>query len=265
MGIKNKEGNPFFQLLLDAMDKKLAGHKHYSSRQLKPMDKELRHKIEFKIKHYAGDVIYNINGFLDKNKDTLFQDFKRLLFKSNNPLITKMWPEGAQNILTVQKMNDNESCFNDFITLHDSIYSLRRSYLIKLTVDYQWILSDDKETLHRRHVIPQFYDCAGEESNEQRAVLRKMHQAQRSEVSGRVRQWKSEPPSEILGSRGEHIGETRRFRLQTRIRQIFEEVSCFWKPRMLSNVPLPPALPFLFSRRKVNYVWKSTYKGIWFY
>ncbi|XP_011341843.2 myosin-IA [Ooceraea biroi] len=91
------------EMLLSAMDTKLAGHKHYTSRQLKPMDKELEHKTQFKIKHYAGDVVYNINGFLDKNKDTLFQDFKRLLYKSNNPIISKMWPEGAQNILTTTK------------------------------------------------------------------------------------------------------------------------------------------------------------------
>lgn len=90
-------------MLLEAMDQKLLDHKHYTSRQLKPMDKELQHKVQFKIKHYAGDVIYNISGFLDKNKDTLFQDFKRLLYKSSNPIISKMWPEGAQNILKVCK------------------------------------------------------------------------------------------------------------------------------------------------------------------
>lgn len=90
-------------MLLNAMDKKLVDHKHYSSRQLKPMDKELEHRTQFKIKHYAGDVIYNINGFLDKNKDTLFQDFKRLLYQSKNSVISKMWPEGAQNILKVKR------------------------------------------------------------------------------------------------------------------------------------------------------------------
>ncbi|XP_033193175.1 unconventional myosin ID [Bombus vosnesenskii] len=91
------------EMVLEAMDQKLLDHKHYASRQLKPMDKELQHKIQFKIKHYAGDVIYNINGFLDKNKDTLFQDFKRLLYKSSNPIVSKMWPEGAQNILKTTK------------------------------------------------------------------------------------------------------------------------------------------------------------------
>ena len=39
------------------------------------------------VKHYAGDVIYNISGFIEKNRDTLFQDFKRLLFNSKNPVI----------------------------------------------------------------------------------------------------------------------------------------------------------------------------------
>lgn len=89
-------------MLLEAMDTKLADHQHYTSRQLKPTDKELQHKIHFKIKHYAGDVVYNISGFLDKNKDTLFQDFKRLLYKSNDSIISKMWPEGAQDITKVR-------------------------------------------------------------------------------------------------------------------------------------------------------------------
>ena len=41
---------------------------------------------DFLIRHYAGDVVYNINGFIDKNRDTLFQDFKRLLFHSKNEI-----------------------------------------------------------------------------------------------------------------------------------------------------------------------------------
>lgn len=89
-------------MLLEAMDKKLMDHKHYASRQLKPMDKELQHKTQFRIKHYAGDVVYAVNGFLDKNKDTLFQDFKRLMYKSKNPLVSGMWPEGAQDITKVR-------------------------------------------------------------------------------------------------------------------------------------------------------------------
>lgn len=88
-------------MLLEAMDKRLANHKHFTSRQLNPMDKELQHKTQFRIKHYAGDVVYNVHGFLDKNKDTLFQDFKRLLYNSDNKIVSSMWPEGAENIAKV--------------------------------------------------------------------------------------------------------------------------------------------------------------------
>ncbi|XP_047111722.1 unconventional myosin ID [Schistocerca piceifrons] len=91
------------EMLLEAMDEKLSNHEHFTSRQLNPMDKELKHKVEFRIRHYAGDVVYNIIGFLDKNKDTLFQDFKRLLFNSSNKLISSMWPEGAMDITKTTK------------------------------------------------------------------------------------------------------------------------------------------------------------------
>jgi len=35
---------------------------------------------DFRILHYAGEVTYCVLSFIDKNKDTLFQDFKRLLY-----------------------------------------------------------------------------------------------------------------------------------------------------------------------------------------
>lgn len=85
------------------MDKKLVDHKHYSSRQLKPMDKELKHRENFRITHYAGDVIYSVTGFMEKNKDTLFQDFKRLLFHSKDANLSAMWPEGSQDITKTTK------------------------------------------------------------------------------------------------------------------------------------------------------------------
>lgn len=48
-------------------------------------------------------MVYAINGFIDKNKDTLFQDFKRLLFNSDCTLLKEMWPEGAQDISKTTK------------------------------------------------------------------------------------------------------------------------------------------------------------------
>ncbi|KAL0268992.1 UNVERIFIED_CONTAM: hypothetical protein PYX00_010747 [Menopon gallinae] len=91
------------EMLLEAMDKKLVHHSHYASRQTKTMDKTIKHKVEFRIVHYAGEVLYNINGFLEKNKDTLFQDLKRLMYNSKNSVVSSMWPEGAQDITKTTK------------------------------------------------------------------------------------------------------------------------------------------------------------------
>ncbi|XP_014386021.1 PREDICTED: unconventional myosin-Ig, partial [Myotis brandtii] len=48
--------------------------------QLCPTDKTMEFGRDFRIKHYAGDVTYSVLGFIDKNRDALFQDFKRLLY-----------------------------------------------------------------------------------------------------------------------------------------------------------------------------------------
>lgn len=91
------------EMLLEAMDRNLGEHAHYSSRQSKPMDKQLKHREDFRITHYAGDVVYDIKGFIEKNKDTLYQDFKRLLHNSKNIHLSEMWPEGAQDIKLTTK------------------------------------------------------------------------------------------------------------------------------------------------------------------
>ncbi|KAL4708007.1 hypothetical protein ACJJTC_010623, partial [Scirpophaga incertulas] len=91
------------QQLLEAMDKRLKGHKHYTSRQLAPTDKKLQHGIHFRITHYAGDVTYAITGFMDKNKDALWQDLKRLLHSSTNRSLADMWPEGGEHIQKTSK------------------------------------------------------------------------------------------------------------------------------------------------------------------
>ena len=78
--------------MLDSLNLKLKGHPHFSSRKLDPSNKTLEYGRDFMIKHYAGEeVTYSINGFIDKNKDTLFEDFKKLLHnRLNYNLIIKL-------------------------------------------------------------------------------------------------------------------------------------------------------------------------------
>mmetsp|Transcript_27233 Transcript_27233/g.38371 ORF Transcript_27233/g.38371 Transcript_27233/m.38371 type:complete len:1003 (-) Transcript_27233:51-3059(-) len=46
----------------------------------------------FRLKHYAGDVTYSVNGFLDKNKDTLYVDLVNAMLTSNNALVLALFP-----------------------------------------------------------------------------------------------------------------------------------------------------------------------------
>uniref|UniRef100_A0A8C7LDN2 Myosin ID n=1 Tax=Oncorhynchus kisutch TaxID=8019 RepID=A0A8C7LDN2_ONCKI len=91
------------EVFLQGLNSKLAKHAHYTSRKLSPTDKSLEFDRDFRIRHYAGDVVYSVVGFIDKNKDTLFQDFKRLLYNSSNPVLKMMWPEGKLSITEVTK------------------------------------------------------------------------------------------------------------------------------------------------------------------
>uniref|UniRef100_A0A8C8CL10 Myosin IG n=1 Tax=Oncorhynchus tshawytscha TaxID=74940 RepID=A0A8C8CL10_ONCTS len=90
-------------ICLESMDAKLRQHPHYTSRKLTPSDKTMEFHRDFRIRHYAGDVTYSVEGFLDKNKDPLFQDFKRLMYNSSNPVLKEMWPDGQLSITEVTK------------------------------------------------------------------------------------------------------------------------------------------------------------------
>ena len=48
---------------------------------------------KFLIKHYAGDVYYDINGMTEKNKDQLLKDLLVLISKSGNQFLTSLFPE----------------------------------------------------------------------------------------------------------------------------------------------------------------------------
>ncbi|MEE6512006.1 hypothetical protein FKM82_018920 [Ascaphus truei] len=90
-------------MFLESMNTKLCKHPHYTSRKLFATDKSMEFKRDFRIKHYAGNVTYSVEGFIDKNKDTLFQDFKRLMYNSKDPVLRDMWPEGQLSISEVTK------------------------------------------------------------------------------------------------------------------------------------------------------------------
>ena len=42
---------------------------------------------QFVVKHYAGDVVYTVNGFMDANNDMLFRDLKAAMTKATNLIV----------------------------------------------------------------------------------------------------------------------------------------------------------------------------------
>ncbi|PVG02990.1 myosin-1 [Serendipita vermifera] len=48
---------------------------------------------QFLIKHYAGDVMYNVSGMTDKNKDTLIKDLLDLVAASTNKFLNDLFPD----------------------------------------------------------------------------------------------------------------------------------------------------------------------------
>ncbi|XP_016787509.2 unconventional myosin-Id isoform X12 [Pan troglodytes] len=113
------------EMFLEALNSKLGKHAHFSSRKLCASDKILEFDRDFRIRHYAGDVVYSVIGFIDKNKDTLFQDFKRLMYNSSNPVLKNMWPEGKLSITEVTKRPLTAATLfkNSMIALVDNLAS----------------------------------------------------------------------------------------------------------------------------------------------
>ncbi|KAM4626521.1 unconventional myosin-Ib isoform 3-T3 [Discoglossus pictus] len=82
---------------LQKLNQICATHQHFESRMSKCSrflnDTSLPHSC-FRIQHYAGKVMYQVEGFVDKNNDLLYRDLSQAMWKANNPLIKDMFPEG---------------------------------------------------------------------------------------------------------------------------------------------------------------------------
>lgn len=141
------------EIFLEALNEKLSDHKHYSSRKLNPSDKTIEFARDFRIRHYAGDVTYKVTGFIDKNKDTLFQDFKRLLYNSKNEFLRNMWPEGAKSMTEVTKrpVTAGTNFKNSIIQLVEKLASKEPYYVrcIKPNEEKSPVLFNNERVRHQ--------------------------------------------------------------------------------------------------------------------
>lgn len=110
-----RPGDPTDSTMLAKMDRTFNKHKHYISHEKadiklqKIMARNVKIVLfifcknllmfilkEFQLVHYAGDVTYSINGFLEKNNDLLFRDVKESMSKSSNGIVQMLFPPKEQ-------------------------------------------------------------------------------------------------------------------------------------------------------------------------
>jgi len=76
--------------ILEKLNANFKTHAHYES--FETTKSKAIGTTEFRLKHYAGDVTYDVTGFIDKNKDTLFKDVQDLMSTSDHRLIAQLFP-----------------------------------------------------------------------------------------------------------------------------------------------------------------------------
>ncbi|CAL1536218.1 unnamed protein product [Lymnaea stagnalis] len=112
-----RPGNTSDQTFLDKLDDRCAKHPHYESRKCKKnqSDKSLPHDA-FRLRHYAGNVLYKISGFLDKNNDLLFRDLSQAMFQCTHPMLQELFPEGKPSENSLKRPATAGSQFKTSVT-----------------------------------------------------------------------------------------------------------------------------------------------------
>ena len=77
--------------MLKKLDHNISSHAHFEASASSNVGKN-KGRGFFVVKHFAGDVTYAIDGFLEKNKDTLFSDLIDLMGSSKNSFIANLFP-----------------------------------------------------------------------------------------------------------------------------------------------------------------------------
>ncbi|GIY10789.1 unconventional myosin-Ib [Caerostris darwini] len=57
----------------------------------------------FRVRHYAGAVTYSVTGFIDKNNDILHRDLSQAMYKTDQPLLKTLFPEGNPRRTTLKR------------------------------------------------------------------------------------------------------------------------------------------------------------------
>ncbi|XP_040295358.1 unconventional myosin-Ib isoform X3 [Bufo bufo] len=133
------------ETFLEKLNQICATHQHFESRMSKSSrflnDTSLPHSC-FRIQHYAGKVMYQVEGFVDKNNDLLYRDLSQAMWKANNGLIKDMFPEGNPVKINLKRPPTAGSQFKA------SVSTLMKNLLTKNPNYIRCIKPNDKKAAH---------------------------------------------------------------------------------------------------------------------
>ncbi|XP_053554567.1 unconventional myosin-Ib isoform X3 [Bombina bombina] len=133
------------ETFLEKLNQICATHQHFESRMSKCSrflnDTTLPHSC-FRIQHYAGKVMYQVEGFVDKNNDLLYRDLSQAMWKANNPLIKAMFPEGNPAKINLKRPPTAGSQFKA------SVSTLMKNLLTKNPNYIRCVKPNDKKAAH---------------------------------------------------------------------------------------------------------------------
>lgn len=124
-----RPGEPTDKSFLAKMNENLSHHKHYISHKKAGGDSQKSmSREEFCLKHYAGDVTYNVDGFLDKNNDLLFRDLREVMSETTNSITKEVFP--ASDVTTKKRPNTAATQFkNSLNQLMEILMNKEPSYI----------------------------------------------------------------------------------------------------------------------------------------
>uniref|UniRef100_A0ABM5ERI0 Unconventional myosin-Ib isoform X4 n=1 Tax=Pogona vitticeps TaxID=103695 RepID=A0ABM5ERI0_9SAUR len=130
---------------LEKLNQICATHQHFESRMSKCArflnDTSLPHSC-FRIQHYAGKVMYQVEGFVDKNNDLLYRDLSQAMWKANHSLIKALFPEGNPAKINLKRPPTAGSQFKASVaTLMKNLQTKNPNYI-------RCIKPNDKKAAH---------------------------------------------------------------------------------------------------------------------
>ncbi|XP_022192264.2 unconventional myosin IC isoform X3 [Nilaparvata lugens] len=91
-----RPGEPTDLSLLTKLNDQLNCHDHFTGHR--KADKNVRKTMgrdQFILVHYAGEVTYNISGFIEKNNDLLFRDLREVMGTTHNSITRSVFPASS--------------------------------------------------------------------------------------------------------------------------------------------------------------------------